>query len=70
MDGYAIIYNDKDNELNIIDTIYAGDNNNKLLENNSCIKIMTGKCKKFQVIQQRLFQKKILLNLVIIKLKL
>ncbi len=42
MDGYAIIYNDKDNELNIIDTIYAGDNNNKLLENNSCIKIMTG----------------------------
>jgi molybdopterin molybdotransferase len=36
MDGYAIIYNDKDNELNIIDTIYAGDNNNKLLENNSC----------------------------------
>lgn len=42
MDGYAIIYDNKDNELNIIDTIYAGDNNNKLLEKNSCIKIMTG----------------------------
>lgn len=42
MDGYAIIYEDKDNELNIIDTIFAGDNNNRLLEKNSCIKIMTG----------------------------
>jgi molybdopterin molybdotransferase len=42
MDGYAIIYEDRDNELNIIDTIFAGDNNNKLLEKNSCIKIMTG----------------------------
>ncbi len=42
MDGYAIIYEDKNNELNIIDTIFAGDNNKKLLEKNSCIKIMTG----------------------------
>ncbi len=42
MDGYAIIYEDKDNELNIIDTIFAGDNNNRLLKKNSCIKIMTG----------------------------
>lgn len=42
MDGYAIIYEDKNSELNIIDTIFAGDNNNKLLEKNSCIKIMTG----------------------------
>ena len=42
MDGYAIIYEDKNNELNIIDTIFAGDNNSKLLEKNSCIKIMTG----------------------------
>jgi molybdopterin molybdotransferase len=42
MDGYAIIYEDKNNELNILDTIFAGDNNNKLLEKNSCIKIMTG----------------------------
>jgi molybdopterin molybdotransferase len=42
MDGYAIIYEDKDNELTIIDTIFAGDNNNSLLEKNTCIKIMTG----------------------------
>jgi molybdopterin molybdotransferase len=42
MDGYAIIYEDKNSELEIIDTIYAGDNNNKLLKQNSCIKIMTG----------------------------
>ena len=42
MDGYAIIYEDKNSELEIIDTIFAGDNNNKLLEKNSCIKIMTG----------------------------
>ena len=28
--------------LKIIDTIFAGDNNTKLLEKNSCIKIMTG----------------------------
>ena len=42
MDGYAIIYEDKHSELEIIDTIFAGDNNNKLLEKNSCIKIMTG----------------------------
>jgi len=42
MDGYAIIYEDKNNELKIIDTIFAGDNNDKLLEKNSCIKIMTG----------------------------
>lgn len=42
MDGYAIIYEDKNSELEIIDIIFAGDNNNKLLEKNSCIKIMTG----------------------------
>ena len=42
MDGYAIIYEDKNSELEIIDTIFAGDNNDKLLEKNSCIKIMTG----------------------------
>ncbi len=42
MDGYAIIYEDKNNELKIIDTIFAGDNNDKLLEKDSCIKIMTG----------------------------
>lgn len=42
MDGYAIIYEDKENDLKIIDTIFAGDNNNRLIEKNSCIKIMTG----------------------------
>ena len=42
MDGYAIIYENKENDLNIIDTIFAGDDNNRLIENNSCIKIMTG----------------------------
>lgn len=42
MDGYAIIYEDKNSELKIIDTIFAGDNNDRLLEKNSCIKIMTG----------------------------
>jgi molybdopterin molybdotransferase len=42
MDGYAIIYGNKDNELKIIDTIFAGDDNKKILEENTCIKIMTG----------------------------
>lgn len=42
MDGYAIIYEDKDSELEIIETIFAGDNNDTILKNGSCIKIMTG----------------------------
>ena len=42
MDGYAIIYEDKDSELEIIETIFAGDNNDTILKNSSCIKIMTG----------------------------
>jgi molybdopterin molybdotransferase len=42
MDGYAIIYNDKNKELKVIDTIFAGDNNTTVLEENTCIKIMTG----------------------------
>ena len=42
MDGYAILFEDSKNELEIIDTIFAGDNNNRLLEKNTCIKIMTG----------------------------
>ena len=42
MDGYAIIYENKNNELKIIDTIFAGDNNKSLIEENTCIKIMTG----------------------------
>ena len=42
MDGYAIIYENKNHELKIIDTIFAGDDNQTLLKENSCIKIMTG----------------------------
>ena len=42
MDGYAISFYDKDYNLDIIDTIYAGDNNNTLLKSQTCIKIMTG----------------------------
>ena len=42
MNNDVIIYEDKNSELEIIDTIFAGDNNDKLLEKNSCIKIMTG----------------------------
>ena len=42
MDGYAIIYTNKNNELEIIDTIFAGDDNHTQLEKNTCIKIMTG----------------------------
>lgn len=42
MDGYAIRYEDRQNELKLIDTILAGDNNQRLLEENTCIKVMTG----------------------------
>lgn len=42
MDGFAIIYEDKDNQLEIIDTIFAGDDNTTLIKENTCIKIMTG----------------------------
>ena len=42
MDGYAIICEDKDEELEVIDTIFAGDDNTTLIEKNTCIKIMTG----------------------------
>lgn len=42
MDGYAILYENKNQDLKIIDTILAGDDNKKILEENTCIKIMTG----------------------------
>lgn len=42
MDGYAIVYENKDEELEIIDTIFAGDDNTNLVKPNTCIKIMTG----------------------------
>lgn len=42
MDGYAFKYENINNPLNIIDTIFAGDNKNTILTNNTCVKIMTG----------------------------
>ncbi|QKJ21756.1 molybdopterin molybdotransferase MoeA [Poseidonibacter lekithochrous] len=42
MDGYAIIHENKDEELEVIDTIFAGDDNTNLIKTNTCIKIMTG----------------------------
>jgi molybdopterin molybdotransferase len=42
MDGYGIIYEDKDEKLEIIETIFAGDNSTTLLKNKKCVKIMTG----------------------------
>lgn len=42
MDGFAILEENKNELLTIVDTIFAGDNNNKLLNNKECIKIMTG----------------------------
>lgn len=32
MDGYGIIYEDKNEDLDIVDTIFAGDDNNLLLK--------------------------------------
>jgi len=42
MDGYAVLIQDKNKTLEVMDTIFAGDNNNKILKEGSCIKIMTG----------------------------
>ncbi|WP_044416363.1 molybdopterin molybdotransferase MoeA [Halarcobacter anaerophilus] len=42
MDGYAILHEDCGEKLEVKDTIFAGDNNNLLLENKTCVKIMTG----------------------------
>lgn len=42
MDGFAVLLEDKNKEVKIIDTIFAGDNNTKLLKAGACIKIMTG----------------------------
>ncbi|WP_421715935.1 molybdopterin molybdotransferase MoeA [Arcobacter arenosus] len=42
MDGYGIIYENKDEELSIVDTIFAGDDNDTLLKNSQAVKIMTG----------------------------
>lgn len=42
MDGFGILYEDKNEKLKIIDTIFAGDNNTTVLKKNQCVKIMTG----------------------------
>lgn len=42
MDGYAILFENKDSNLKVIDTIFAGDDNDKTLGKNECVKIMTG----------------------------
>lgn len=42
MDGYGILFDDKEEELKVVDTIFAGDNNHLKLEKNQAVKIMTG----------------------------
>ncbi len=42
MDGYAIRYEDYKKSLEIVDTIFAGDNKDIKLNKDTCIKIMTG----------------------------
>lgn len=42
MDGYAILFEDKDKELTVTNKIFAGDNNNDILEPETTIKVMTG----------------------------
>lgn len=42
MDGYAIRFEDKKNSLNVVDTIFAGDDKTMDLNPNETVKIMTG----------------------------
>ncbi|MFA7083224.1 MAG: molybdopterin molybdotransferase MoeA [Arcobacteraceae bacterium] len=42
MDGYAVRFEDAGKTLNIIDTIFAGDDKDIILNQNECVKIMTG----------------------------
>ncbi len=42
MDGYAFKYKDIKNSLKVAATIYAGDNQDAILKDNECYKIMTG----------------------------
>lgn len=42
MDGYAILFDDKDKELKVTNKIFAGDNNLDVLEAQTTIKVMTG----------------------------
>ena len=42
MDGYVVKLNDANKTVKVVDTIFAGDNKNTILEDNCAIKIMTG----------------------------
>jgi molybdopterin molybdotransferase len=42
MDGYAILFEDKDKELLVTNKIFAGDDNQDILKSGTCIKVMTG----------------------------
>lgn len=42
MDGYGIVYEEKNKEFEIIETIFAGDNKNITLQTAQAVKIMTG----------------------------
>jgi len=42
MDGYAVKVDDADSEVDVVETIFAGDNKDITLKNSQAIKIMTG----------------------------
>lgn len=42
MDGYAIRFEDKESQLTVVETIFAGDDKTMELKKNECVKIMTG----------------------------
>ncbi|AXH13977.1 gephyrin-like molybdotransferase Glp [Malaciobacter mytili] len=42
MDGYAIRYEDYNKPLEVVDTVFAGDNKDIQLDTATCVKIMTG----------------------------
>ncbi len=42
LDGFAFRYEDIENKLKVVDTIYAGDEPKQILQKNECYKIMTG----------------------------
>lgn len=42
MDGYAIVFEDGNNTLKVVDKIFAGDEKELSIESGTCIKIMTG----------------------------
>ncbi len=42
MDGYAIRFEDKNNKIKVVNTILAGENKDITLNQNECVKVMTG----------------------------